>query len=631
MHFEPIAQSGPRRPRLPSFGGVASLILVICGVLLWAVSLDQINLQQMDDTGLISVLPPAVLLGLFIVNASFCLAISQRPLPLVLLVLHIVVLVFMLYGITAIVQEVPRFAIGWKLAGVIDYVMQTGTVDGRIDAFFNWPAFFILVAFVTESMGFDSAVAFMGWAPVFFNFLYLGPLWMVFRSATSDLRLVVLGVWFFYLANWIGQDYLAPQAFNYFFLLVVVAIILTWLRGPAWQTSGVVTRVRRISARFDRLTSTVEQWVAGDEQPVAPSTPVQRAALIGILVLIFAAMVSSHQLTPFATLAAISALVFFNRCTVLTLPVILAMLIATWVLYMASPYLAGHIEHVSGPVGSVGTNIDANLTERFRGSPGHVFINYLRTGMSLAVWVLAFLGGLRRFRNGYRDWGLVLVALTPFPLILLQAYGGELLLRIYLYSVPFMSFFGAALFFPSPTLGTRLHSTVLLFVVSLAMLVGFLFTRYGNERMMYFTPNEVAAVHYLYENAEPGSQFIAATGTLPWRFQDYRTYKYATVPRLARSSDIEALIGQMADRRYPASYLILTRSQKASGELFIGWPPGTWEQFEQALHDSKRFRAVYANEDAAIYILLKPCDKQDVAGEPCSPVEEQADGARGEH
>ena len=97
MHFEPIAQSGPRRPRLPSFGGVASLILVICGVLLWAVSLDQINLQQMDDTGLISVLPPAVLLGLFIVNASFCLAISQRPLPLVLLVLHIVVLVFMLY------------------------------------------------------------------------------------------------------------------------------------------------------------------------------------------------------------------------------------------------------------------------------------------------------------------------------------------------------------------------------------------------------------------------------------------------------------------------------------------------------------------------------------------------------
>src|SRR5690606_16281651 len=162
--------------------------------------------------------------------------------------------------------------------------------------------------------------------------------------------------------------------------------------------------------------------------------------------------------------------------------------------------------HVSGPVGSVGTNIDANLTERFRGSPGHIFINYMRSGMSLGVWGLAFLGILRRVRRGYRDWGLILLAATPFPLLALQAYGGELLLRIYLYSVPFMAFLGAALFYTTPRLGRSLLASLLLFVTCVILLAGFLFARYGNERMTYFTADEFDAVEFLYDTAEPGSQ-----------------------------------------------------------------------------------------------------------------------------
>lgn len=592
------------RFQMPTTGSAVALLLMVFGVLLWANSLGQIDMQPMDDTGLISVLPVSVLLSLLIVNLSFCIAISQEELSLPILVLHLVVIVVMLFGITAIVQEVPRFAIGWKLAGIVDYVKATGTVDGRIDAFFNWPAFFIFMAYVTEITGFDSAVSFMGWAPVYFNLLYLIPLAMIFRSATTDLRLIFLGLWFFCLANWIGQDYLAPQAFNYFFFLVIVAIILTWMRGTAWPAQQVWTRARAMVPALDGLAAKVKPWLAGEELAVAPSTPVQRAAFIGIMVLIFAAMVASHQLTPFAMLAAIGALVLFNRCTVLTLPIILGVMVAMWVLYMAAPYVSGHIQHLASPVGSVGTNIDANLTGRFRGSPGHIFINYMRTGMSLAVWALAFVGGLRRLRNGYRDWGMMLVAVTPFPLLLLQAYGGELLLRIYLFSVPFMVFFGAALFFPSPALGKRVLSSLLLFVVSFVLLVSFLFTRYGNERMTYFTADEVASIQYLYDNAEPGSQFVALTGTLPWRFQDYQTYRYTTATKLARTQDVEGMIKLMADPKFPASYLILSRSQKASGELYIGWPPGLWEGYEQALLATGRFRLVYANEDSQVYTLV---------------------------
>jgi hypothetical protein len=145
---------------------------------------------------------------------------------------------------------------------------------------------------------------------------------------------------------------------------------------------------------------------------------------------------------------------------------------------------------------------------------------------------------------------------------------------------------------------------------SVITLVAFLFTRYGNERMMYFSQEEVSAVHYLYSMAEPGSQLIAITGTLPWRFQEYRTYKYTTDPRVVRTGDTDSLVNLMANRRFPASYLILTRSQQASGELYIGWPPGTWDKLVESLHTMDEFILLYANQDAEIYGLTKFCHRR---------------------
>ena len=601
---------------------IVSIGLLGFAVFLWVTSLGSINVRQMDDTGLVSVLPPILLLAFLLQTAGFALAVSRRPPPIPLLFVHLVLLIVTTYGITSIVYDTPRFAIGWKLAGVMDYIMKTGTVDARIDAFFNWPGFFILMAFLTKTAGLDSPQILMMWAPVFFNLLYLGPLWMLFRSATADLRLAVLAIWFFYLANWIGQDYLAPQALNFFFFLVCLAILLTWLRGTAGQEKDVPPEVRNRhfqgTTRRDKLWSRLTNRLSSYEHPAAPSTPAQRVALLCIILLILMAMVSSHQLTPFFTLSAIIALVLFDRCTVRTLPLILGVMLVTWIFYMATPYVQGHIEQIISPVGAVTVNLDENLTQRFRGSPAHVFINYMRAAMSAGVWALALFGVMRRLRNGYRDSTHMLLALTPFPLLLLQAYGGELLLRSYLFAAPFMAFFGAGLFFPSPLAGRGWQSTVALWIVSFVMLVGFLFTRYGNDRMMYFTDQEVAAIEHLYEIAEPGSQLVAATGTLPWRYQGYRTYRYTMVPSLVRTGDLAALGGLMADRQYPVSYLILTRSQQASGELYIGWPPGTWKQFQQALHDSDEFTRIYANDDAEIYGLSADCHELAYGAYACS-------------
>ena len=112
-------------------------------------------------------------------------------------------------------------------------------------------------------------------------------------------------------------------------------------------------------------------------------------------------------------------------------------------------------------------------------------------------------------------------------------------------------------------------------LVSAALLAGFLFARYGNERMDYMTAAEFEAVDYLYEVAEPGALWLSAASNLPWRYQQIETYTYAPLSAEV-IDDVDRFAELMAEPRYPAAYLILSRGQKAYAELYAGWPPGAF-------------------------------------------------------
>lgn len=334
-----------------------------------------------------------------------------------------------------------------------------------------------------------------------------------------------------------------------------------------------------------------------------------RMGLVAIIVTLLAAMVMSHQLTPFAILSAVTALIVFNRVIPRGLPILMAIMIGTWISFATVTFLTGHTEMVAGHVGKVGANINANVIARFRGSPDHLLILHMRSALSAFLWCLALLGGFRRLRAGYWDLSLALLAAAPFTLLGLQAYGGELLLRIYLFTLPFMAFFAAALFFTLPASGRSWRLVASVGLLGIVLVVVFHFTRYGNERMYYFTTEELEAVQYVYSIAEPGSQLIAVTGALPWRFQEYRTYKYITMKTPARLADIDGIALEMGNRKYPGAYLILTRSQKAAAELFGGLSPGTWERFENGLMGSEKFEIIFANADAKVFVLADAARK----------------------
>lgn len=583
----------------------ADMILPFAAIVLWSLSLPSVDVGRMTDLGLVSVLPASIIIALVILTISFCLTLRQPKLRVPIILLHLFLLIFMLYGITTLVEEAPRFAVVYRHAGYTEYIMRTGSVDPSLDAYFSWPGFFVLSAFVTQVTGYHDILPLAAWAPVFFNLIYLGPLYMIFTSATADKRLVWLGLLFFYLTNWVGQDYFSPQGFNFFLYLVIIAILLKWFKVTKEAQPRISGQLERLLGRFSPLAQRLYIWLTAPDTLCTPSQPQQRRALLIGLVIIFALVVFSHPLTPFFVLASVTTLVIFRRCTPRWLPMLMALMTGAWIIFMTQAFLAGHLYFVTGNLGQVSNTITANVTARvIQGSPEHIFIVVMRVVMTAAIWGLAFVGAVFRLRRRYRDVSYILLAIAPFSLIVANSYGGEMLLRIYLFSLPPMVFFAAAPFYTTSNPGMSRKMTVAVAGVSLILLGGFLFTRYGNERMDYITYAEVDGAHYLYSIAPPHSLLIDGWDAGPMQFQDLEKYSYASladVPSNAiTAQDVNVIVQLAQSQNTSDAYLMITRSQKAAAELSSGLAPGALDRLEDALLRSGKFELIYSNPDAQI-------------------------------
>ncbi|MDQ3669799.1 MAG: hypothetical protein M3377_05905 [Actinomycetota bacterium] len=594
----------------PAAAGVALLVAVAT----WTLALRGADIGEMNGLGLVSILPPEALAALALVAAAFTLALATRS-PKVVGLGALVVLVFVLFGATTLVEDIPRFDVTWRHIGVTDYVLRHGSVDPNIDAYFNWPGFFILSAFLTELAGAHSLLWFTPWAPIVFNLLYLGPVLMLYRAATRDWRVVLLAVWLFYAANWIGQDYFAPQALAYFFHLTVLAVVVTWFLHdgvpprPVRALGRLLRRLLVASGARSRGRSLVDPACERPRDPGRGRRVFLAAAAIGV----FAVIVPSHQLTPFMTIVGVGGLVALNLCSLSRLPLLMIVLTAAWISFMASAYLGGHLDTLTSQVGELEQTVAANVGSRITGSPEHRYVVYARLALTGGLWLLAVLGAIRSSRAGRLNVAYGVLGVAPFVLLPLQPYGGEILLRAYLFALPFVAFFAASFFFPTPAAGRSRLTAAVAGVAGLAVLIGCLVARYGNEQMDYFTHDETAGIERLYDLAEPGSLLVAGSANLPWKYRDYEEYDYATLTSTEAWSRMTATSGSLTPvvqeaarlmRREPDSaYLIITRSQKAEVDLLGVGPPGSLDQLEDALAGSRNFRVVYATEDASIFAL----------------------------
>lgn len=587
------------------------LVAIVWSLVLWGYSIVDIDPRTMGPLGLVSAFSLASYLGIVLLTISFAMTLHRGRSSTWLLWAHVATFIFMIHGAPPLIYDTLRYSWAWKHLGVVDYIQRLGQVDPNasvLSAYHNWPGFFTFFAYLFEVAGIKNVVGFASWAPVFFNLLTTGALVLIFKASTNDRRLIWQGVWFYFLANWVGQDYFAPQTLNYFLHLVIIGVCLAWFRSEIQPGEQINRRWRFVQPLFDFLYDLRQRAAASDAQELKPP-PVQRVALLLLVITLFVVIVTSHQLTPIMTILAVSALVLFQRCRATSLPLLMIVIASIWIVYGAIYFVQGNLFSLFKTFGSVTSNVEANLIDLSQTSSAQQVVALAGRGLTIAVLVLSLLGCIQRIRRNKWDLSLMLLAFAPFLMLSANGYGGEVVFRVYLFAMPFLAFFMAALLYPTIDKGNSRWMIVVNVVLSLLIFTGFNFAYFGKDRIYFFSRDEENAARYLYQVAPPNSLLIEGSPNYPSKFQNYEYFTYVPISREHKDTQkrvladpVGVLSRWMSNQDFAKSYLIITESQKQEVDLLPDrMAPGSLDKIEQSLLTSPNFKVIYENEDARIF------------------------------
>ncbi|WP_239345736.1 MULTISPECIES: hypothetical protein [unclassified Frankia] len=553
----------------------------IAGVLLWATSLGDIRVDSLGDYGLPPALPVRWYAGLALVVVGYAAALCQRRPSPWLLAGFLTATVVILYGTVPLCTDVPHYPWVYKHIGVVRYIDVHGSIDPGIDIYHRWPGFFAVAALFGQLAGQRNPVTYAAWAEVFFPLVQAGIVAATARTLTGRARTAATAAFLFVITNWVGQSYFAPQAFGLTMGLGLYLVALRFLTGP----------------RSSHLAGT-------------PPGPARRAA-ITIICVLQAAVVVSHQLTPYLLVAGMGALSAAGYVRPRWLTAVLAGLTLAWLV----PNL-GYVQHTFGLLS--GTNPVANATNahvhEFSPLPGKIFNARAGYALTVSVGLLAVIGAWRDLRRGNRVAGIpLLLAVVPVGIVFAQNYGGEASLRVVLFALPFAAVLGALAL--EPTGGVwRLRQAPRVSAVTGALVAMFLPAFTGQEEINIMTPDTVRAADYFDAHAEAGSVLLLAGPDFPLRYgpryPEFRGPSSDDDPNLLHTAgfrhrqlgaaDLDGVVAVL--RQYSThGYLAFTTSQEVYAEVFGLAPPGALGSLEQAVARSPRFQAFFTSPTARIY------------------------------
>jgi hypothetical protein len=482
------------RPQPRKSRHIADLLLPIAAGL-WAFGVSKTNTSVIGAYGLPPLLPLVFYAGVALLVVSAVSELVNDQLSHWRMALHAVVLTVMLYGTAPLVYSAGRYAWLYKTVGVVQYINAHGQLNGSIDIYQNWPGFFALTAWFGKIAGVASPLAYAKWAQLFFELAALPLLYLIYDALALTARQRWVALLLVPASNWIGQDYLSPQALGTLLCLGIMAIALRWLFVPA-PAPPLPLKVRRAWSRLRRRadrpgpappeSAPLESAPADQLSPEAvPSDPHpaltvllelgqtirtdsqdahadrsgpkwigwltslgrQRLSSCAVILVIFFVLVITHQLSPYMLAAQLAALAVFGLLRPRWLPFVL--------LAVAIAYLLPHFSYVNthyGLLNSLG-NLFSNATPpaltRGTVAPSQQLIEHCSEALSIGIWLLAIIGAWRNWRSEKATFALVLLAFSPAIMLAMQAYGHEGVLRVFLFSLPWSAALAAMTIAPA--------------------------------------------------------------------------------------------------------------------------------------------------------------------------------------
>ncbi len=555
------------------------------GVACWAAALAGLGARPVGDYGLLSGLPVVyfVALGLALGGA---IAAVRRDAGWGLVVAHALLLVAIIHATPVLGYPELRYAWAWRHVGLVDLMGRANGLTPGVDVlaiYQHWPGFFGAGTTLTETSGLMSVRTMAAWAPPLFEAGSVLALVFLFRSLTDDRRRIGIAVILFVVTNWVGQDYFSPQAFTFFLYLVVLGIVLRWYQRPSSGSS--------------------------QRRPLPAS---QRRALAFVVLVLMAAVVVSHPLTPLVLCLALVALTV-TRVLDRTWPAVLMVaMTVVWFLTGARGYASQNLTGLTSDIGRFGANVDSNLTNLADLSPAQRIVADMGRGVVVLIGLLAVIGAIRLFRARQLGRAVVVLTLVPLGVLAGGSYGGEAVFRVYLFGLPFAVFLAAGCFLPTRERAMKLTATVAFALAVVVFAVGFHFAYFGKDAWAFFTPREVRAVEQVLATAPRDSLIIDGTSGYPTQFRNVGKFTYVTLAAEPRSS-IRAVLADpvgelgtwMNDPAYRQTYFIVTRSQVAEANATGVLPRGSLERMRDAMLGSDNFTVLIDSPDVVV-LTVKP-------------------------
>ena len=530
-----------------------SVLLTVIALLLWSHSILYARFE-VGHFGLIHGLPVTFLVALaFLTAASAILWVSQEDHGK-LLCLQLVILISALWLVPGITGGSPPFDNhAYRSLGLIDHVAGQGHFSSSEFWYLSWPGAFILSTTLAKVLlvNFEPVFAFY---PLFMQLLYLLPLYVFLKNTLGQSRsnYCWAGAWLFYLARWVGDNQLTPLSMAFFLMLTLLALVTSsslWERRPK-------------------------------------SFP-----LLSLLVLTFAALTITHLPTSVVALCILVAFCLVKRSKRLALAVALCfVLLMCWDL-AATRYMIGRLGTqpflgTSSETGTVtmspGEIVRRDISSFVRGSESHIAMTKIKLSFSAIFAIIGLIGAvLACLSKANLATAAPLLAITLAPMLMLPFSGNYdtlLGMRVYLYCLPGMAYFGARL------LDIRKRAVVI--ILCLLLIAAFplhVISRYGNSAFDYFPAGQAAGVDFFRDKFNQNLYlFIFPMGC---------RYTYEQL-QLAHQAN-----GNFQNRIW------ITHQDKAWADLILD-DPLFMDEYLQSLANNTNYDFIYNNPDFNLYINL---------------------------
>jgi hypothetical protein len=495
----------PDQRRLLALTGSAA----VCAV----VSCLTLDPGSAGDLGLVTSLPVVWWLGFGLLSFAFVAHLREGVRP-ALAAVQIGLLVAFLYAVVTVAEPYARIPTSYTHVGIVDYLVRDGSITSFFDARLSWAGSLGSGALLTQLSGAESSAAFVRWAIPVVVGLWALAVFALARSFTRSSRIPWIATALFLICNWVGQDYWSSQAVGFFMTITAVAAVTTWMPRRVFRGRG--------------------RYLPFEQPDEVVGTSAQTVGLTGAVLLITTALACSHQLSPFILLGFLFVLWLADRRDIRLLPLAAAAIVVIWFSWFAEAYWIGHLQKVTNDVGDVGGVVSRGTFDRIQdAATGRQVVLGTRLALSGAVWLAAGIWSIVSLRRGRLALlPCALLAATPFASVALQSYGGELGLRIFLFSLPFASILLADAISRLRRLPLTNWRRVVLAGLLLVTVAAFLTARYGNERFEQAYREDIHLVQHFQRVAPAGSSIIGTNTSNPFRMLPYRSYRTYGAPLL---------------------------------------------------------------------------------------------------